>query len=118
MSWKCCIKEPSETGKKVLCFLKGDIYVATRIKDYYIPIPFTDHFFSPELSKPELWHEIDFPEGFTGLFKIGLPLSWNNYKIMTYSKYEQDYPADFDKLAKDMINSMGTLKKNKIGKYG
>jgi len=113
MSWKCCINEPSETGKKVLCFLKGDIYVATRFKDYYIPTPFTDHYFSPMLSKPEFWHEIDFPEGFTGHFRIGLPVSRDFYNFITYSEYEQDYPDDFDKLAKSMINSMGTLKRIK-----
>lgn len=107
--WKCCIKEPSETGKKVLCHRRGDIYVAVRMKNYYVPMPFADHYFSPDLAQPEHWQEIDFPEGLTGYMRI-MPEGIHG-ELITWSEYEIDYPDKFNELVLRIIKSLGKLKR-------
>ncbi len=109
--WKCCKKQPPETGKKVLCFKEGDLYVAFRLGNYYIPMPFADHYFSRDLSFPETWSEIDFPQGITGHTTVAV--DQDNYKnLMTLSELEVDYPEDFKIFSEMLIGSLGTLKRN------
>jgi hypothetical protein len=56
-------------GTKVVCFHKGDIYVAYRIRDIWLPLPYC-----PRLIKiaPELWQKLTPPAGYKGkiLFKL------------------------------------------------
>lgn len=107
--WKCCKKEPSETGKKVLCNHKGDLFVAVRLKNSYVPMPFADHYFSPSLSQPDCWCEIDFPEGLTGHIRV-MPEGLDS-DIITLSECEVDYPETFNDFASSLISSMGKIKK-------
>lgn len=106
--WKCCIKEPPETGKKVLCHHDGDIYVGYRIKDLYIPMPFADHYFATRLSKPKTWCEIDFPPGLTGHTRVMLPCKAD---LLTLAELESQHPKEFDDFAKMLISSIGAIKK-------
>ena len=106
--WKCCIKEPSETGKKVLCHRKGDIYVAMRIKNYYVPMPFADHYTSTDLCHPETWCEIDFPEGLTGHVRVG---NRGGGEIITLSEAENRKWDIFEDFCKLLISSIGILKR-------
>lgn len=104
--WHDCEKDPSETGKKVLCQQKGDIYVAVRLGKYYIPMPFADHYFCSHLCFPETWSEIDFPEGLTGHFRVLV----DGGELKKFSECEHEFPEIFNDLKKLLINSIGTLK--------
>lgn len=106
--WKCCKENPSETGKKVLCQQKGDLYVAMRIYEYYIPMPFADHYFCGHLCHPETWSEIDFPKGLTGHTRVALE---GKMELVTLSQLEIDNPEEFKEFAEMIIFSLGTLKK-------
>lgn len=106
--WKCCIKEPSETGKKVLCCHKGDLYVAMRIKDYYVPMPFADHYSSTHLSHPETWCEIDFPQGLTGHVRVE---EVGGHEVITLSEAENRKWKVFEDFANMLISSIGKLKR-------
>lgn len=109
--WRSCRKDPPETGKKVLCHRKGDIYVAMRLKQYYLPLPFCDHYFCDELCFPDTWCEIDFPEGLTGHLRVCMNIPGHGEVIML-SEMEVDFPEQFNKFAADMISSIATLEKS------
>lgn len=70
--WFHCVTQPPELGKKVLCMNKGDVYVAMRFEDLYIPWPFATSKLSVGLTNPEMWCEIPFPEGYTGYLRVSL----------------------------------------------
>jgi len=103
--WRDCVKDPPETGKKVLCFLEGDIYVAYRLGKYYVPMPFIDHYFSYQLCLPEKWSAIRFPEGYDGTTLISV----NRSKMVTLAEFEVDSPEDFELFAQMMVNDIGTM---------
>lgn len=63
--WQSPIVERPPQGMKVLCFEKGDVYVAQRFKDYWFPIPFLDSKFALK-NPPQLWKYIDLPHPYTG----------------------------------------------------
>lgn len=112
MKWKCCIKEPSETGKKVLVQHKGDIYVAMRIRNFYIPMPFADHYFCSHLCYPETWWDIPFPDHLTGHTRIGLPEIYgdkNSRILMKLSEVEVEYPELFNQFADMIISSIASI---------
>jgi len=101
--WRCCKTDVPETGKKVLCHRKGDIYVAMRMKNYYIPIPFADHRFATDLSQPDLWSEISFPGALTGKNRVII----EGGDPITFSEMEVDYPEEFCKIVARMISMLG-----------
>lgn len=68
-NWKDPKKEKPPQGLKVLCMDRGDFYVAQRFGDYWFPIPFTDSKYS-RYFVPELWQEIDFPNGYSGKLRV------------------------------------------------
>lgn len=105
--WNCCKKDPPETGRKVLCHRHGDIYVAMRVKQYYLPVPFCDHYFSEDLCLPDNWCEIDYPDGLTGHLRVCMS---GSDKIITLSEMEVDFPKEFHDFASSLIASIGTLK--------
>ena len=67
----------------------GDLYVAMRLKDLYIPMPFADHYFAPDLCKPEIWCEIDFPKGLTGHTRVATEEMKG--KILTLAEAERSF---------------------------
>jgi hypothetical protein len=105
--WKDCVKEPSEIGKKVLCERNGDLFVAVRIEEYYIPMPFADHYFSKDLCKPTRWCEIDFPGELTGYYRV-CPKG-DGTEVIKLSECREKYPEIFWDLANAMINSIGKI---------
>lgn len=104
--WKCCVKEPSELGKKVLCFDKGDCFVAMRFDDYYIPIPFASHHFSFQLSKPEMWCEIDFPEGYNG----HITMSVDGGRMLNMTQLKEREPQAYKNIMKAQVLMMAKAK--------
>jgi hypothetical protein len=109
VKWRDCVTDPSPVFKKVLCFRNGDLYVAMRIDEYYLPIPFSDHYFCKSLSKPQKWHQIPFPDGFTGETKISVTANLNN--VITMEECEKLHPKLYREFANVMIASIGTLQK-------
>lgn len=95
-SWyKPSEKKPVQ-GKKVLCMHKGDLYVAQRLKDYWFSIPFHDSEYS-RYFEPELWQEIDFPEGLTGIFNVII-----DNQILTMDEVDKKYPMIFEEIVEAM----------------
>lgn len=76
-------KELPPQGKNILWFDRGDMQLVQRLGKYWFPIPFTQHEFA-QINEPELWANIDAPEGFTG-------------KLHVYVK-EENRPIDIDEL--------------------
>ena len=71
MNWKNPSQELPPQGKKILYFKKGDMYVVQRIGNLWLPIPFYDSIFA-FIDPPDLWSDVEMPEGFTGKLMIGL----------------------------------------------
>ncbi len=108
--WRDCVKEPSEIGKKVLCQKDGDFYVAIRVEDYYIPIPFADHYFGKKLSKPQTWCEISFPKPYTGHLRVKDRMT---EEIMTLSDAKFRAPKAYMQFCRMIIKSIGALSRPK-----
>lgn len=109
--WKDCVKEPSESGKKVLCQHSGDFYVAQRLGKHYFPIPFNEHPNAEYLCFPETWCEIDFPEPYTGLIRIAVEdEETKNEYLISISEAEVDYPEFYKKFYSTILSTLGSLK--------
>lgn len=106
--WKCCIKEPSETGKKVIVQRQGDFYVAMRIGKRYIPMPFADHYFCSHLCYPETWIDITFPDKYTGHTRIALHEEGYS-RMLTLAQLEVEFPERFKEFSDMLIASIASL---------
>lgn len=107
--WKDCVKEPSEIGKKVLCQRRGDFYVAMRIEDNYIPMPFADHYFCKELCFPEKWSEINYPDPYTGHIRVAPSGDLNN--VIKLSDAKEKFPEVYWEFATALLISVGKIPK-------
>ena len=107
--WRCCIKDPPEEAYKILCMKHGDFYVAQRFSDRYFPIPFIPHENVEDLSKPELWKEIDFPWGLTGKMKFII-----NGEAIGIEELKKNNLEIYTDLCRDMFSYAGIKYKNKI----
>lgn len=88
-SWKNPKVFIPDQGKKVLCMNKGDFYVAQRMGEYWLSIPFCDSKYAYS-SPPDLWCEIDFPEGFTGKLHFGV-----DGEMLDLDEFEKRYPDQY-----------------------
>lgn len=115
MKWKNCEKEPPEEGIKVLCCRRGDIYVAVKLKDYYVPVPFGTHPFAKELSKPDKWSEIDFPDGLKGKFYL-----FTKGEMYDVEQQKTLFPKEYNEFCDCFIKSLSNEKSDKElrEKYG
>ncbi len=98
-------------GKKILCMHKGDLYVAQRFSNYWFSIPFCDSKYA-FYEEPELWQEIDFPNGLTGEMAVYASRddpSNNNHSFLEKSKainmdeFEKQDPVAFQMLIVDLL---------------
>ena len=108
--WNDCKKNPSELGKKVLCQREGDFYVATRIEEYYIPLPFADHYFCKVLCYPETWTEIHFPEPYTGYIRA-MPIGCD--EMLDLSELKRIFPETYWQFVRPIIDSIGKIPRPK-----
>jgi len=90
-------KKP-EQGKKILCMHQGDLYVAQRFGDYWFSVPFYDSQFS-RYFEPDLWQDIDFPEGLKGKMKVCV--NGGFYDIDSLEKF---HPDVYDQLKEGQKN--------------
>lgn len=108
--WNCCKTNPPEEGKKVLCRIGGDFYVAYRMKDYYIPMPFVTHVFAKRLCKAEEWQEIDFPKKYHGKLYI---MEKTEGEAFTLAELKHENPKLYNDLCDRMIDSIGNEESDK-----
>ena len=91
---------------KVLCFRKGDAWVAQMItykgKDHWIPLPFADSS-RAKTDPPEYWIYLQLPDGCTGrmLFSVG------DSDKLEFDELERLYPEKHDAFAEYLIFSVG-----------
>ena len=100
-------------GLKILCFRKGDLWVARRIcyreKDYWIEIPYGGEKGAILTHTPTYWMRLDLPEGCTGYMKVGLDGS----SPITLDELQKIDPESHEEIAKMMVESTGNTKKPK-----
>jgi hypothetical protein len=70
MEWKKPSEKLPPQGKKILYFLKGNIYVVQRFGKHWMPVPFHDSKFSFYKEKPTYWADIECPENYTGYIQV------------------------------------------------
>jgi hypothetical protein len=91
-------------GLKILCFTKGDCYVAQRFrlktKDYWIPISFADLAFSTDA--PELFSYIDFPEGYEGYMKAASPMTG---KLLCFDVFAIEHPVEYEEIVRFLLST-------------
>lgn len=100
------LRKPPQ-GKKVICFNKGDVTIRQRFKDYWFPIPFIDSKFA-DIEQPELWQEIDFPDGFTGSIRISF-----NGSLLNMDEIEKENPDIFNQIIEMQINLFNETRQSK-----
>ena len=110
MKWIDANLRLPEVGQKVLCFKKGDVYVAVRFEDKFVPMPFATHTHALALSKPDKWAEITFPPGYTG--KMRAVVSYNSDLLISEQAidipaYKKQDPEKYLEFANSLINSLG-----------
>jgi|SRR5215469_4687896 len=96
-------------GLKLLCFTKGDLFVAQVVKykekDYWIPIPFTDSVLAKEhIEPPEYWCYVEFPES---KYKGYLQCSVEESPLMNLDQLQELYPESHAEFAEMLITSVG-----------
>lgn len=79
-------------GLKILCFRKGDLWVARRInykgKNYWIEIPYGGDKGSISTDEPHYWMRLDLPEDCTGFIKVGI----NDGNPLTLDELQREDP--------------------------
>jgi hypothetical protein len=86
MNWNKPSDKKPDQGKKILCMLKVDFYVAQRFGPYWFPIPFYDSLFSRH-SEPELWQDIYFPAVYSGKMRVQV-----NGRMYDIDELEEHHP--------------------------
>lgn len=106
MSWLITYANPlPPQGTKVLCFTKGDVYVAQRFAKYWYPIPFTDSLFV-DIQAPEMWKHISMPEGYTGKTTVRV-----DEMIVDIDTLQKLYPEEYYDLVKSFHDSYVSSRK-------
>lgn len=67
---------PPPQGLKIVCFRKGDLWIARRLeyqgKDYFVEIPYGGENGSINTDPPDYWMQLNLPEGYTGFIENGI----------------------------------------------
>lgn len=86
-------------GLKILCFKKGDLWVAQRFeykgKNRWVQFPF-DGSKIISTDEPHYWVQVQLPEGYSGYMKVGHHVS----ELMTVDELMKDYPEDHGEFVK------------------
>jgi hypothetical protein len=100
-------------GLKILCFRKGDVWVARRMhyngKDYFLEIPFGGELGAIDTGIPDYWMLLELPEGCTGYMKIAI----DGGDIQTFDELQRTDPKFHEKFVRMMVNSIIQPKKKK-----
>jgi hypothetical protein len=92
---------------KVLCFRKGDAWVAQMIsykgKDHWFPLPFADSCMA-KTDPPEYWMYLDLPEGYTGRMRLRVK---DSDELIEFDEFDRRHPDKHDEIAELLIASVG-----------
>lgn len=113
MEWHKPKDRMPEQGKKILCFLEGDVYVGIRFGKIWSSYPDIDSMCAIFVV-PDLWSEIDLPGRFRGYV-----LFQPNHKgpHLTLDQLELHDEAAYDEIMRmheDMVKKMKEHQKIKI----
>lgn len=105
--WHKSSEKLPQQGTKILCCDKGDIFVAQRYGKYWFSIPYYDSKFS-RWHKPEMWQEIEFPEGFSG--KTYVLVSGEKLNIDELQKKEPKFYKEFVRIQLEFFRTSKNAK--------
>lgn len=95
-------------GLKILCWTRGDMFVAQMFKleqkDFWIPIPFCDSIFAPDhITPPEYWMYVGFPEErFKGLMKVQ-----KDEMMLTMDEFQTSFPDEHQEFVRMILAQVG-----------
>ena len=92
-------------GLKVLCYRKGDIWVAQRFnlqdESHWMPIPFCDSILA-STDEPEWWSYITHPtESSKGFMKVKI-----DGELLSIDEFEENHPEEHQDFVKALVLSM------------
>lgn len=107
MEWiKYSSYNPPPQGLKIVCFRRGDLWVARRLqyrgKDYYLEIPYGGKQTAISTDIPDYWMKLDLPEGYHGFMKIGI----NGSAPITLDEAQREDPESHDEFVNLFIESL------------
>lgn len=88
-------------GQKVLVWHRGDVWVAMRMDEIWVPAPFSDSKFCDLYLQPEKWQWINFPEGYYGINYI---LSAEDNESLNWERGREKYPKLFEVMKQSIID--------------
>ena len=97
-------------GLKILCFKKGDLWIARRFEykgdNYWIEFSFTPAGDSANAratatSQPDYWLKVQLPEGYTGYMKVKV----GEGPIMTIDELQANEPDFFEEFIEAIVLS-------------
>ena len=113
MEWvKLHPKNLPAQGMKILCFKKGDVWVARRFnyknKDYWVEFIYGG-IGSVLTDKPDYWMKLELVEGYTGYMFIGL----DDQELVTFDEFQKIDPKSHEEFVGLIIEK--SQRKNKNG---
>lgn len=100
-------------GLKILCFRKGDLWIARRFvyknKDYWIEIPYGGLLGAVQTDAPEYWVQVELLEGYTGYMRIGL----GNEELITIDEFQEKDPESHEKFVEMIIENLNKIPPSK-----
>lgn len=98
-------------GLKILCFNKGDLWVARRLRykeqNYWIEIPYGGKNGAILTDEPSYWMPLNLPEGCTGYIQVGI----SGENPMTLDELQIQHPKLHEYFVKEMIKGCINYKK-------
>lgn len=91
-------------AKKILCFIKGDVWVGYRFGDLWVQLPYCMGK-AIETPAPLLWKDIGFPGDFTG-FMLFQNLASKKRDLMIFDEFEKEYPEDAQSFIDEMKRNL------------
>jgi len=88
-------------GLKVLYFDRGDMWVAYRFGQYWVPIPFCDSKFA-NTDPPDMWAYISLPTGYTGRMSAQM-----DGERISIDDMQIKYPTEYEDMVKSILDSIG-----------
>ena len=93
-------------GLKILCFKKGELWIARRFEykgnNYWVELPFAEAR-AVSTDEPEYWMKVQLPQGYTGYMKIGV----ENGPLMTFDELMEIDKESHEKFVALVIDSFG-----------
>lgn len=93
-------------GLKILCFKKGDLWVARRFEykgdNLWIELPFAEAR-AVSTPEPEYWMQVQLPEGYTGYMKVGV----EGDELMFLDDLMRTYPENHAEFVEMFIATLG-----------